>query len=147
MIFPSFIILILHNKWLIRCKKKVFKSRGSVSPRTSRVEERKDAIVYCRSHDNHVHFITVLRIKKFWYTRFIIGSEMGILPLKKRVNCDKCKFATKQHMFGVFAIDEPRLLTRALCATLVLCRNINNQETEIKRPHRPHRYTTTYYRC
>ena len=31
---------------------------------------------------------------------------MGILPLKKRVNCDKCSFATKQRMFGVFAIDE-----------------------------------------
>ena len=31
---------------------------------------------------------------------------MGILPLKKCVNCDKCSFATKQPMFGVFAIDE-----------------------------------------
>ena len=31
---------------------------------------------------------------------------MGILLLKKRVNCDKCSFATKQRMFGVFAIDE-----------------------------------------
>ena len=31
---------------------------------------------------------------------------MGILPFKKRVNCDKCSFATKQRMFGVFAIDE-----------------------------------------
>ena len=31
---------------------------------------------------------------------------MGILPLKKRVNRDKCSFATKQHMFGVFAIHE-----------------------------------------
>ena len=31
---------------------------------------------------------------------------MGILPLKKRVNRDKCIFATKQRMFGVFAIDE-----------------------------------------
>ena len=29
---------------------------------------------------------------------------MGILPLKKRVNRDKCSFATKQRMFGVFAI-------------------------------------------
>ena len=25
---------------------------------------------------------------------------------EKRVNCDKCSFATKQRMFGVFAIDE-----------------------------------------
>ena len=31
---------------------------------------------------------------------------MGTLPLKKRVNRDKCSFATKQRMFGVFAIDE-----------------------------------------
>ena len=29
-----------------------------------------------------------------------------ILPLKKRVHRDKCSFATKQCMFGVFAIDE-----------------------------------------
>ena len=31
---------------------------------------------------------------------------MGILPLKKRLNRDKCSFATKQRMFGFFAIDE-----------------------------------------
>ena len=31
---------------------------------------------------------------------------MGILPLKKRGNRDKCSFTTKQRMFGVFAIDE-----------------------------------------
>ena len=31
---------------------------------------------------------------------------MGILLLKKRVNCDKCSFTTKQHMFGVFPIAE-----------------------------------------
>ena len=31
---------------------------------------------------------------------------MGILPIKKRVNRDKCSFATKQCIFGVFAIDE-----------------------------------------
>ena len=29
-----------------------------------------------------------------------------MLPLKTRVNRDKCSFATKQRMFGVFAIDE-----------------------------------------
>ena len=33
-------------------------------------------------------------------------QRMGILPLKKRVNRDKCSFTTKQRMFGVFAIDE-----------------------------------------
>ena len=30
---------------------------------------------------------------------------MGILPLKKRVNRNKCSFETKQRMFGVFAIN------------------------------------------
>ena len=44
---------------------------------------------------------------------------MGILPLKKRVNRDKCSFATKQRMFGVFAIEEPGSLVPALYATLV----------------------------
>ena len=43
---------------------------------------------------------------------------MGILPLKKRINRDKCSFATKQPMFGVFAIDEPGSSVRALYATL-----------------------------
>ena len=33
-------------------------------------------------------------------------NEMGILPLKKHVNRDKCSFNTKQRIFGVFAIDE-----------------------------------------
>ena len=33
-------------------------------------------------------------------------QRMGILPLKKCVNRDKCSFTTKQLMFGVFAIDE-----------------------------------------
>ena len=33
-------------------------------------------------------------------------QRMGILPLKKRVNRDKCSFATKQRMFGVLAIDQ-----------------------------------------
>ena len=33
-------------------------------------------------------------------------QRMGILPLKKRVNRDKCNFTTKQRMFGVFAIEE-----------------------------------------
>ena len=48
---------------------------------------------------------------------------MGILPLKKRVNRDKCSFATKQHMFGVFAIEEPGSPVPALYATLE-CHNI-----------------------
>ena len=50
---------------------------------------------------------------------------MGILPLKKRVNRDKCNFATKQRMFGVFtidvfAIDEAPSLLRTLSASLVI---------------------------
>ena len=44
---------------------------------------------------------------------------MGILNLKKRVNRDKCSFTTKQRMFGVFAIDEPGALVRALYANLI----------------------------
>ena len=44
---------------------------------------------------------------------------MGILLLEKRVNCHTCSFSTKQHMFGVFAINEPRLPDRALFATLL----------------------------
>ena len=43
---------------------------------------------------------------------------MGILPLKKRVNRDKCSFVTKQRMFGVFAIEEPGSPVPALYATL-----------------------------
>ena len=33
-------------------------------------------------------------------------QKMGISPLKKRVNRDKCSFTTKQRMLGVFAIYE-----------------------------------------
>ena len=43
---------------------------------------------------------------------------MGILPLKKRVNRDKCSFATKQRMFGVFAIEDPGSPDPPLYATL-----------------------------
>ena len=41
---------------------------------------------------------------------------MGILPLKKRVNRDKCSYATKKRMFGVFAIDEKKRLNRDKCS-------------------------------
>ena len=47
---------------------------------------------------------------------------MGKLLLKKRITCDKCSFATKQRIFGVFAIDEilryrgsPFPASRTLC--------------------------------
>ena len=48
---------------------------------------------------------------------------LGMLPLKKHLNRDKCSFATKQRMFGVFAIDEPRSSVRALYATLFMTQN------------------------
>ena len=41
---------------------------------------------------------------RIWY--FDYHQRIGILLLKKRENRDKCSFATKQCMFGVFAIDE-----------------------------------------
>ena len=41
-----------------------------------------------------------------WQICLNYHQRMGILPLKKCVNRDKCSFATKQRMFGVFAIDE-----------------------------------------
>ena len=49
---------------------------------------------------------------------FEVQSKDGNITLKKRVNRDKCSFATKQCIFGVFAIDEPRSPTRALNTTL-----------------------------
>ena len=41
-----------------------------------------------------------------WQTYLNYHQRMGILPLKKRVNRNKCSFATKLRMFVVFAIDE-----------------------------------------
>ena len=59
-----------------------------------------------------------------WQIYLNYHQRMGILPLKKRVNRDKCSFATKQRMFGVFAIDEilryrwaPLFGSRTLCHT------------------------------
>ena len=49
---------------------------------------------------------------------------MGTLPLKKHVNRDKCSFATKQRMFGVFAIEEHGSPVPALYATLEDSKNI-----------------------
>ena len=57
-----------------------------------------------------------------WQIYLNYHERMGILLLKKRVNRDKCKFTTKQRMFGVFAIDEilcyrwtPFVGSRTLC--------------------------------
>ena len=41
-----------------------------------------------------------------WQIYLKYHQRMGILLLKKSVNRDKCSSATKQRMFGVFAIDE-----------------------------------------
>ena len=41
-----------------------------------------------------------------WQTYLNYHQRMGILPLKKRVNRNKCSFATKLRMFVVFAVDE-----------------------------------------
>ena len=49
---------------------------------------------------------------------FELPSQDENITPEKRVNGDKCNFATKQHMFGVFAIDDPRSPDRALYATL-----------------------------
>ena len=57
---------------------------------------------------------------RIWY--FDYHQRIGILLLKKRENRDKCSFATKQCMFGVFSIDEilcyrgsPFPASRTLC--------------------------------
>ena len=47
--------------------------------------------------------------------------RMGILLLKKRVNCDKCSFPTEQRMFAVFAIEEAPSPLPALYAILIEC--------------------------
>ena len=54
---------------------------------------------------------------------------MGILPLKKRVNHDKCSFTTKRRMFGVFAIDEIlRYQGTRFPSSRTLCHPDHNQE-------------------
>ena len=45
-------------------------------------------------------------------------SKDGNITPEKRVNHNKCSFATKQRMFEVFTIDEPRSPACALYATL-----------------------------
>ena len=51
-----------------------------------------------------------------WQMYLNCHQRMEILPLKKRVSCDKCSFATKQCIIGVFAIDERGLAdSRTFC--------------------------------
>ena len=62
---------------------------------------------------------------------------MGILPLKKRVNRDKCSFATKQRMFGVFAIDEIlRYRGTRFPGSRTLCHPVSSQCTFLQREHK-----------
>jgi len=43
-------------------------------------------------------------------------QRMGILPLKKSVNCDKCSFATKQLIFWAFIFRwDPSLSMKPIC--------------------------------
>ena len=58
-----------------------------------------------------------------WYLIYSIEK----LPLKKRVNCDKCRFVAKQLCWGLsmrsFAIDEAPSPLRTLSATLISALN------------------------
>ena len=49
---------------------------------------------------------------------FELPSEDENITPEKHVNRDRCSFLTKERVFGVFAIDEPRSPARALYATL-----------------------------
>ena len=80
----------------------------------------KNVVIACFRDKNVV--IARFRDKNAVIARFrdkTMYVWMGILPLKKRVNLDKCSFATKQRMFGVFAIEEPGSPVPALYATLI----------------------------
>ena len=54
-----------------------------------------------------------------WQRYLNYHKMIGILLLKKRVNRDICSFATKQRMFGIFAIEEAPFPLPAISATLV----------------------------
>ena len=62
----------------------------------------------------------VLMIEQ-WQIYLNYHQRMGILLLKKRVNCDKCSFPPEQRMFGVFAIEEAPSPLPALYATMIEC--------------------------
>ena len=62
-----------------------------------------------------------------WQICLNYHQRIGILPLKKCVNRDKCSFATKQHKFGVFAIDEIlRYRWTRFISSRTLCHPDNN---------------------
>ena len=62
-------------------------------------------------------------------------SKDGNITPEKHVNRDKCSFATKQRMFGVFAIDEPCSPDHALYATLLLILSGRSNKTTPLRSH------------
>ena len=59
---------------------------------------------FCSINSFSVLLIAFLFSRYGIYLNFY--QRMGILPLEKRVNRDKCSITTKQRMFWVFAIDE-----------------------------------------
>ena len=62
--------------------------------------------------------IFILMIEQ-WQIYLKYHQRMGTLLLKKRVNRDKCSFATKQRMFGVLASKDAPSQLSALYATLL----------------------------
>ena len=58
---------------------------------------------------------------------------MGMLLLQKRINRDECSFVTKQHMFGVFTIDEfLRYRGSPFPASRTLCHPVLDQTCQTK---------------
>ena len=71
-------------------------------------------------------------IHQQWQIYFNCYQKMVILSLKKRVNRGKCNFATKQRMFGVFAIEESNSPIPALLAALSLGARITRGKSRHK---------------
>ena len=115
-----FFLTIQHRKSLTHLTAQGGITCGAIDePRkSSKAIDERVIINFCDKNVVIAHFrdknvvITRFRDKNVVIARFrdknvvIAYVWMGILPLKKRVNRDKCSFATKQRMFGVFAIDE-----------------------------------------
>ena len=101
----------------IKFKKQVGVTFGAIEE-ASRSSKAIDERVILNFRDKNV-VIARFRVKNVVIARFCDKNVviarfrdktayvwMGTLPLKKRLNREKCSFATKQRMFGVFAIDE-----------------------------------------
>ena len=63
-----------------------------------------------------------------WQIYLNCHQRMGILPMKKRVNNDKCSFATKQSLLSMrsFAIEEAPSPLPGLYATLASSGKLEN---------------------